>query len=82
MSESGIQSGGLGLQKLTEYLNQTRRQADLAIDTLNDKISEMQEENETCLDMIEKLEKERDYYKVRIAFLTARIALDCLYLWP
>lgn len=56
-------TSGEGLKKLTEYLQQTRRQAEIAIDVLNERISEMQTENETCMDMISKLEKERDYYK-------------------
>ena len=46
-----------GLLKLTEYLNQTRRQAEAAIDVLNNRIEEMKEENETCMNMIEKLER-------------------------
>ena len=46
-----------GLLKLTEYLNQTRRQAEAAIDVLNKRIEEMKEENETCMNMIEKLER-------------------------
>ena len=40
-----------GLKKLTEYLNQTRRQAETAIDVLNKKIDEMEQENNTCLGM-------------------------------
>mmetsp|Transcript_3881 Transcript_3881/g.5336 ORF Transcript_3881/g.5336 Transcript_3881/m.5336 type:complete len:356 (+) Transcript_3881:16-1083(+) len=52
-----------GLKKLTEYLNQTRRQAEAAIDALNVKIQEMKDENLTCMKMIEKLERERDHYK-------------------
>lgn len=52
-----------GLKKLTEYLNQTRRQATAAIDVLNEKIEEMNKENKTCMNLIEKLEKERDYYR-------------------
>jgi hypothetical protein len=56
-------SEGDGLKKLTAYLQQTRKQAESAIDLLNEKISEMQEENGTCMEMISKLEKERDYYK-------------------
>jgi hypothetical protein len=46
-----------GLKKLTEYLNQTRRQAEAAIDALNIKIQEMKDENITCMKMIEKLER-------------------------
>lgn len=52
-----------GLTKLTDYLNQTRRQATAAIDVLNEKIDEMRIENETCMNIITKLEKERDYYR-------------------
>lgn len=50
-------SAGEGLQKLTEYLNQTRRQAEAAIDVLNNKIEELRQENDTCMNMIEKLER-------------------------
>lgn len=48
---------GDGLHRLTEYLNQTRRQAEMAIDVLNRKVEEMKEENATCMKMIEKLER-------------------------
>ena len=43
-----------GLQKLTEYLNQTRRQAEAAIDVLNKRIFELQESNDEL-----KLEADR-----------------------
>lgn len=49
MSESA------GLAKLTEYLNQTRKQAELSIDILNKKISELENENE-------RLSGEKDYF--------------------
>lgn len=52
-----------GLPKLVEYLNQTRRQAENAIDSLNVKVTELQSENDTCLSMITKLESERDHFK-------------------
>ena len=45
-----------GLAKLTEYLNQTRRQAEASIDVLNAKINELNEDNE-------KLNGEKEYYR-------------------
>ena len=45
-----------GLAKLTEYLNQTRRQAETSIDVLNDKINELNQDNE-------KLMGEKEYYR-------------------
>jgi len=52
-----------GLKKLTEYLQQTRRQAESAIDVLNEKVSELQHENKLLNQMIEKLEVEREQFK-------------------
>jgi hypothetical protein len=51
-----MSGGGAGLAKLTEYLNQTRRQAEASIDVLNTKIQALTEENE-------KLAGERDQYR-------------------
>jgi hypothetical protein len=51
-----MSGGGEGLAKLTEYLNQTRRQAEASIDVLNTKIQALTEENE-------KLAGERDQYR-------------------
>lgn len=56
-------SPSLGLVKLTEYLNQTRRQSEMAIDALNERIRELSEENEKALKIAEKFEGERDYYR-------------------
>lgn len=50
-----------GLQKLTEYLNQTRRQAEAAIDVLNKRIFELQESNDEI-----KLEADRLRTEVNI----------------
>jgi flagellar biosynthesis chaperone FliJ len=50
---------GDGLQKLTEYLNQTRRQAELAIDTLNAKIHELENELARAADKLAHSEDER-----------------------
>jgi uncharacterized protein YlxW (UPF0749 family) len=52
-----------GLQKLTAYLNQTRRQAEAAIDTLNLQIKDLQNENELYAQLCKKLEQEKDYFK-------------------
>ena len=56
-------SPSLGLIKLTEYLNQTRRQSEMAIDSLNDKINELTTDNDKALKIIEKYQNERDYYR-------------------
>ena len=56
-------SPSLGLIKLTEYLNQTRRQSEMAIDSLNDKINELTTDNDKALKLIEKYQNERDYYR-------------------
>lgn len=53
----------LGLAKLTEYLNQTRRQAEAAIDALNEKIFQLRDENENILKECEKFQSERDYFR-------------------
>lgn len=45
-----------GLAKLTEYLNQTRRQAENSIDILNTRIKELTDENE-------KLSSDREHYR-------------------
>jgi hypothetical protein len=50
-----VKSESAGLAKLTEYLNQTRKQAELSIDILNKKISELEVENE-------RLSGEKDYF--------------------
>lgn len=59
----GDATTNMGLAKLTEYLNQTRRQAETAIDTLNERINELTQENERALKLAEKFESERDYYR-------------------
>lgn len=52
-----------GLQKLTAYLSQTRRQAEAAIDALNEQIVELKKDNEVCMQVVETLEAERDHFK-------------------
>lgn len=53
-----------GLQKLTAYLNQTRRQAEAAIDTLNEQIAELKHENELYAQLCKKVEEEKEYFRV------------------
>jgi ABC-type transporter Mla subunit MlaD len=52
-----------GLQKLTAYLNQTRRQAEAAIDNLNVQIEDLRKENDLYAQLCKKLEQEKDYFK-------------------
>lgn len=52
-----------GLQKLTEYLNQTRRQAELAIDTLSSKVIALEKESASIRSLLAEAESERDYFK-------------------
>ena len=52
-----------GLVKLTEYLKQTKRQAEAAIDILNEKLAEANEENRMLMQVVAKLEAERDQFK-------------------
>ena len=47
-----------GVQKLIEYLNQTRRQAEQAVDCLNERIKELEEICEESNRRAEKLEEE------------------------
>lgn len=49
-----------GLAKLTEYLKQTRRQAEIAIDNLNNQLSDAQKENELLRSSVATLQKDRD----------------------
>ena len=51
-----------GLQRLTEYLNQTRRQAELAIDTLNKRLLELEATNHEMVAQTDRLRTERDYF--------------------
>ena len=51
-----------GLRKLSEYLHQTKRQAEHAVDILNTKITELQLENDKYASSIMKIEKERNYF--------------------
>jgi len=57
------ESEALGLKKLTEYLNQTRRQAEMAIDNLTAQVNDLNKENKEALILAEKFEAERDYYR-------------------
>lgn len=52
-----------GLSKLTAYLNQTRRQAELTIDGLNDQIGALSAENKSLKLSLSIAESERDYFK-------------------
>mmetsp|Transcript_395 Transcript_395/g.740 ORF Transcript_395/g.740 Transcript_395/m.740 type:complete len:371 (-) Transcript_395:81-1193(-) len=52
-----------GLIKLTKFLNQTKRQAEQAIDCLNEKIAELEKQNEIERQKYEKCADERDYYR-------------------
>lgn len=53
----------VGVLKLRDYLTQTRRQAELAIDNLNAQIQELSGENVQLLDAARTAQEERDYYK-------------------
>lgn len=55
-----------GLAKLTEYLKQTRRQAEIAIDNLNSQLSECRKENEALRMTLSNLQKERDSHLTTI----------------
>lgn len=48
-----------GLSKLTEYLNQTRRQAELAIDTLSQRVHELELENKELKRGVSDLQQEK-----------------------
>lgn len=48
-----------GLQKLTEYLKQTRRQAEIAIDNLNNQVISLRHENDELRAVNENLKKEK-----------------------
>jgi chromosome segregation ATPase len=62
MSESDDIPASEGLQKLTDYLNQTRRQAAQAIDILNQRITELTTENDDLMIDIDRLRTERDHF--------------------
>lgn len=51
-----------GLAKLTEYLKQTRRQAEIAIDNLNSQLAEVQRENEALRSSVVTLQKEKELH--------------------
>ena len=55
-----------GLQKLTAYLNQTRRQAEAAVDALNLQITDLKRQNETYELLCKKVEEEKEYYKNQV----------------
>lgn len=55
-----------GLQKLTAYLNQTRRQAEAAVDALNVQISQLKDENETYAMLCSKVEEEKEHYRSQV----------------
>lgn len=52
-----------GLSKLTEYLNQTRKQAAMSIDVLNSQIVELRAESDYNRRIVEELRADRDHYK-------------------
>ncbi len=58
-----------GLAKLTEYLRQTRRQAEVAIDNLNGQITTLVQENEKLTNIIINLQHERDHFKGQLETL-------------
>lgn len=55
-----------GLQKLTEYLKQTRRQAETAIDNLNGQIAALVKENDKLTNVILSLQQERDHFRTQL----------------
>jgi small-conductance mechanosensitive channel len=52
-----------GLAKLTEYLKQTRRQAEAAVDNLNQQLSAAQKDNNELKKQMKQLEMEKAEYK-------------------
>jgi len=54
---------GDGVVKLREYLMQTRRQAEMAIDSLNERIAELEKDNIEISDANKALADERDYFR-------------------
>ena len=55
-----------GLQKLTAYLNQTRRQAEAAVDALNVEISRLKQENDAYEAICRELEEEKEQYRLQV----------------
>lgn len=55
-----------GLQRLTAYLNQTRRQAEAAVDALNVEISRLQQENDAYEAICRELEEEKEQYRNQV----------------
>ena len=53
----------VGVKKLTEYLAQTRRQAELAIDNLNTQVATLTTENAALSVALTEATEQRDYYK-------------------
>eukprot|EP00607_Mallomonas_marina_P006511 CAMPEP_0182430912 /NCGR_PEP_ID=MMETSP1167-20130531/44712_1 /TAXON_ID=2988 /ORGANISM="Mallomonas Sp, Strain CCMP3275" /LENGTH=326 /DNA_ID=CAMNT_0024616591 /DNA_START=166 /DNA_END=1143 /DNA_ORIENTATION=+ len=53
---------GEGIEKLTEYLNQTRRQAEISIECLNQRVIELEHDCDLYKKNMNKLKEERDYY--------------------
>lgn len=51
-----------GLSKLTEYLKQTKRQAEAAVDHLNKEIIRLNEENSSLKRILHKVSQEREEY--------------------
>ena len=60
-----------GLQRLTEYLAQTRRQANAAIDILNTKVEELELRNSELRQREKSLQAERDDFQSQLKLLRA-----------
>lgn len=60
---------GVGLQKLVEFLNTTRRQAELSIKTLSDRISELETEIKSRDELLASLHEENSHLNSVIAQL-------------
>ncbi|KAJ1397444.1 hypothetical protein B484DRAFT_458698 [Ochromonadaceae sp. CCMP2298] len=65
-----------GLHKLTQYLNQIRRQAEASIDTLNQQIQELRDENSKCKQDCKTAEAQRDHFKGLAAGQTTKQRLQ------
>ena len=55
-------SAGDGLKKLADYLAQTRRQAEVSIDVLNSRVTELTAELDIAKQTAERLQEERDLF--------------------
>jgi chromosome segregation ATPase len=64
--ENMITNQSDGVLKLTEYLKQTRRQAEIAIDNLNTQLTEVSTENQELRQAVKELEQEKNNYKQQL----------------